>query len=41
MFGGVAGLEDALAGRKLADFDLRGKDARFIVVQKLEKGNVP
>jgi hypothetical protein len=41
MFGRVAGLEDALAGRELPDLDLCGQDARFIVVQKLEKGNVP
>jgi hypothetical protein len=41
MFGGVAGLEDALAGRKSSDLDLRRQNTRFIVVQKLEKRNVP
>jgi hypothetical protein len=41
MFGGVAGLEDALAGRKSSDLDLLRQDARFIVVQKLKKGDVP
>jgi hypothetical protein len=41
MFGRVSGLEDALAGRKTLDLNLRRQDAGFIIVQELEKGNVP
>jgi len=36
MFRGVAGLEDALAWRKLSDLHPCCKNTRFIVVKKFE-----
>jgi hypothetical protein len=41
MVGGVAGLEDTLARQESLDLNLRRQNARFVVVEKLEKWNVP
>jgi len=38
--GGVAGFVDVLAGREVADLDLRGKDPRLFVVEQFKEGIV-